>query len=980
MVKRLTKPLENKPVLLLSKFNKDKNTDKMKELAKAYEANIIDSKWYEFWEKNLFFKADPASSKPAFCIVIPPPNVTGVLHMGHALVNTLQDVLIRWKRMSGFETLWIPGTDHAGIATQTVVERHLMKTMGKKRHDFTREEFLAHVWDWKEKNENLILSQLKRIGSSCDWSRKRFTMDEGNNAAVRKMFKKLYDDGLIYRGDYLVNWDPVTETALADDEVEYEENQSFLWHFKYPLSDGTGFVHIATTRPETMLGDTAIAVNPKDKRYIHLIGKMVKLPLTDREIPIISDYLVDPEFGTGMVKVTPAHDPNDYQMGLTHKLEFINIMTPNGKINENGYKFASLTMEEARIAVVKEMQDLKLVDKIEPHMNRVGISYRSKAVIQPYMSKQWFVKMSSFADPLKNAVESGKTTFAPKSWENSYFHWINNLRDWCISRQLWWGHRIPIWYNVENPEITICHDGEGVPEIVKNAPNEWRQDEDVLDTWFSSALWPFATLGWPEKTAELEKFYPNAVLVTGNDILFFWVARMIMMGEYAMNEVPFPEVVLHGLIYGKSYWRNNPNGGITYVSDKERVEYDLGKAVPKDVVSKWEKMSKSKGNVIDPIEIIEQYGTDAMRMALCSSPTESREIDLDRRRFEEFKNFANKMWNAARFIFMHLDGNETQNLSALTSEEFQEGLEPQELMLEDKWILSRLNQTIEDVNKKLEIYAFDAASNAACQFFWDEFCAYYLEIAKPVLFGKSGNEKNRKNKQKLLAIVLLQSLRLLHPFVPFITEELFQLLKERLDNVEQNNTADLYTKEAVLALQSKACIVSPYPKVIQDEGKEKTNQDFELVRQLVYLIRNIRGEMKLPPVATSDLHIVGNDDDPDFITLKNHLSIVSALVRINIMEMHTSEPNLSIASSAMLNSLKILIPIPEELMKQELLRLGKEKERVTLSFEKVRMQLENEDFVKRAPPQLIEKQKQLLFQAKNELEEIDSKMQSYSRT
>jgi len=940
----------------------------MKELPKAYEAKETDSKWYDFWEKNHFFQADATSSKPPFCIVIPPPNVTGVLHMGHALVNTLQDVLIRWKRMSGFETLWVPGTDHAGIATQTVVERHLIKTTGKKRKDFSRDEFLSHVWDWKEKNENLILNQLKRLGSSCDWSRSRFTMDEGNNAAVRKMFKKLYDEKLIYRGDYLVNWDPVTQTALADDEVEYEENQSFLWHLKYPLKNGTGFIHIATTRPETMLGDTAIAVSPKDPRYAHLIGEMVVLPLMNREIPIISDYLVDPEFGTGMVKVTPSHDPNDYQMGLTHKLPFVNIMTPDGKINENGAQFAGLTMEEARIAVIKEMENLQLVEKIEPHVNRVGISYRSKAVIQPYMSKQWFVKMGDFAEVLRKAIKDGRTKIIPKSWENSYFHWIDNLRDWCISRQLWWGHRIPIWTNIHNPELMICFDGEGVPQEVQQAPNDWVQDEDVLDTWFSSALWPFATLGWPEKTAELEKFYPNAVLVTGHDILFFWVARMIMMGDYAMGEVPFPKVFLHGLIYGKSYWRNNLNGGISYVTDQERIDYDLGKPVPKDVISKWEKMSKSKGNVIDPIEILEEYGTDAMRMALCSSPTESREIDLDRRKFEEYKNFANKIWNGSRFIFM--------NLEDLTKEEFKMGLDMDALELEDRSIISELNQTIQDVNAKLESYSFDLATTRAYDFFWNKFCAYYLEIAKPVLFGKASTPLNRKNKQKLLAIILSASLRLLHPIIPFITEELFQILKEKLEISDQPSAGiDPYTKDAILSLQAKACIVAPYPQVIsKSDMNAEIEREFKFVSQMVYLIRNIRGEMKLPPNSASDVYIVGNMNDPDFLMIKNNLNIISALVRINILETTTEEPLFKSASTAMLNSLKILIPIPEELLKQELTRLLKEKERITLSYEKIKMQLDNEDFVKRAPAKLIEKQNILLLQTERELEEITSKL------
>jgi len=493
----------------------------MTELAKTYEAKLVDDKWYQFWKKQGFFKADSTSSKQPYCIVMPPPNVTGSLHMGHALVSTLQDILIRWKRMLGYEVLWMPGTDHAGISTQTVVERHLMKTHGKKRKDFPREEFLNHVWTWKEEKEGNILNQLQRMGSSCDWSRLRFTMDEGNNRAVRVMFKKMYDDGLIYRGDYLVNWDPVTQTALADDEVEYEDRQSFLWHLKYPLKDGSGFVQVATTRPETMLGDTAIAVSPKDSRYTHLIGKMVLLPIANREIPIIADHRVDATFGTGMVKVTPAHDPNDYQMGLTHELEFINIMTPEGNINENGGAFQGLSMEAARPAVVAEMKKLGFLEKVEPHLNRVGVSYRSKATIEPFMSKQWFVKMDGFAKKLQKAVHDGKTQIIPKNWDNTYFHWVNNLRDWCISRQLWWGHRIPIWYRRDDPSQMICYDGEGMPEAVKNDPDAWMQDEDVLDTWFSSALWPFSTLGWPEKTEELKKFYPNSVLVTGHDILFF---------------------------------------------------------------------------------------------------------------------------------------------------------------------------------------------------------------------------------------------------------------------------------------------------------------------------------------------------------------------------------------------------------------------------------------------------------------------------
>ena len=615
--------------------------------------------------------------------------------------------------------------------------------MGKKRKEFPRDEFLSHVWKWKEENEERILNQLKRLGCSCDWRRLRFTMDEKNNRSVRTMFKMLYDENLIYRGDYLVNWDPVTQTALADDEVEYEERQSFLWHFKYPLKDGTGFAVIATTRPETMLGDTAIAVSPKDKRYENLIGKMAIQPMTGREIPIIADHHVDPEFGTGMVKVTPAHDPNDYQMGIAHELEFINIMTPDGKVNANGGRFEGMSFEKAREAIVQEMKEKGLLIKIVPHINRVGLSYRSKAVIEPYMSKQWFVRMEVFAKKLRAVVEDGRTKIIPKTWESTYFHWIDNLRDWCISRQLWWGHRIPIWYYKPDPSRMICYAGEGLPEEVKASPENWQQDEDVLDTWFSSALWPFATLGWPEKTPELKKFYPNSVLVTGHDILFFWVARMILMGEYAMGTPPFPETFLHGLIYGKSYWRDAPGGGIVYLSEKERTEYELGKPMPKDVNCKWEKMSKSKGNIIDPLEIIDQYGTDAMRMALCASATQAREIDLDRRRFEEFKNFANKVWNGARFVFLNLEGDPAQGTQALTAEEFSKGLDKNLFSLEDKWILSALNRTVRDVNTKLQAYMFDQSALEAYDFFWKELCAYYCRNFQASAFRQTRNPSSK---------------------------------------------------------------------------------------------------------------------------------------------------------------------------------------------------------------------------------------------
>lgn len=948
----------------------------MKELSKTYEAKIIDAKWYGFWSEKGLFKADPASAKPPYCIVIPPPNVTGTLHMGHALVDTLQDVLIRWKRMSGYEALWVPGTDHAGIATQTVVERHLIKTLGKKRKDFSREEFLQHVWKWKEENQEQILSQLRKLGCSCDWSRLRFTMDEGNNRAVRTMFKKLFDDKLIYRGNYLVNWDPVTQTALADDEVEYEERKSFLWHFKYPLKDGTGFIKIATTRPETMLGDTAIAVNPNDGRYKDLIGKTVVLPLMEREIPIISDHHVDPEFGTGMVKITPAHDPNDYQIGLSHKLPMINIMTPDGFINENGGYFKGLKMEDARQAVIKEMEKLGFLEKAEPHLNRVGVSYRSKAVIEPYLSKQWFIRMTGFGDKLRAAVKEGKTKLIPKNWENTYYHWIDNLRDWCISRQLWWGHRIPIWYNRDNPDQMICYAEEGEPEEVRKHPEAWVQEEDVLDTWFSSGLWPFAVLGWPDQTADLRRFYPNSVLVTGHDILFFWVARMLMMGEYAMDQVPFPEVFLHGLIYGKSYWRDAPGGGITYLSEQERKEYDLGAPLAKDVQYKWEKMSKSKGNIIDPLEIIDEYGTDAMRMALCASATQSREIDLDRRRFEEFKNFANKVWNGARFVLMNLEGT-----NPLTTKEFEEGLDEKLLGLEDRWILSKLNQVIQEVNEKLKDYLFDQAALQAYDFFWKEFCAYYVEIVKPILIGRTGTPEERKNKQKILAIILSNALRLIHPMAPFITEELYQVLKERFHDIETPAAkVDPYTMETISALHAEACMSAPYPHVMRGSDiNPDIEKAFDLVEKVVYSIRNIRGEMKLPPSTASDVYIVGAKNDPNLRHVEKHKNIVKALVRINILETTDNAPTDLFASTGIVDSLKIVIPLPKELLQQEMTRLIKERDKMSNSLERMRKQLSNTEFVNNAPAHLVEKQKEQLAQAERELEEISLKHREISK-
>lgn len=941
------------------------------ELPKTYSPKEVENNWYDFWEKGGYFHADPSSKKPAYCIILPPPNVTGALHMGHALVDTVQDALIRYKRMCGFEALWVPGLDHAGISTQTVVERNLIAKMGKRRKDFSREEFLSHVWDWKELNENKIVSQLKKVGCSCDWSRQRFTMDEPSNKAVRKIFKKMYDKGLIYRGDYLVNWDPVTQTALADDEVEHEDKASFLWFIKYPAVDGSFSITIATTRPETLLGDVAVAVSAQDERYKSFIGKKLKLPLTNREIPIISDHFVDKEFGTGAVKITPAHDFNDYEMGKRHDLPLLNIMTADGKINENGGKYENLTMQEARSQVVQDLEKLGFLVKKEPHANRVGISYRSKAVIEPYLSKQWFVSMAPFKEKLLKVVENGKINMVPKHWENTYYHWINNLRDWCISRQLWWGHQIPVWYNVENPEEILCSDEE-LPKEVKDNPGKWRQDEDVLDTWFSSALWPFSTLGWPDKTDELKKFYPTSVLVTGHDILFFWVARMILMGEFALGDIPFHETFLHGLIYGKSYWRVDKEGQALYLQAEERLDYDLGKTpMPKDVQTKWEKMSKSKGNVIDPIEIIDLYGADAMRMALLSSLTHARQIDLDRRRFEEFKNFSNKLWNSARFVLMNLKANET--LPGLSREDLEKGLDEDLLKLEDLWILSQLDQTVEEIHTHFKNYEFDKASQTSYSFFWDKFCAYYLEICKPILFGKVGTKEDRTSKQKILLIVLLSSLRLLHPMTPFITEEIFQRLKEQFTDLKIPKKIDPYSQDAIDALLQESCMIASYPKNLSFFNTKSVEKDFSLLESCLYNIRNIRGEMQISPGMACEIYFIGHGKAFDLV--EKNKEMITSLVKVSKMHFEKNLPkHLEFSSQSKIEDFYLIIPLPEEMKELERKRLLSQQQKLQGQLQGLENQLQNPSFVDRAPKALVDNTKKTLEQTKESLLEIEKKL------
>jgi valyl-tRNA synthetase len=925
----------------------------------SYSPQETEKKWTTFWDENKCFQADALSKKEAYTIVIPPPNVTGVLHMGHALVNTLQDILIRWKRMSGYEALWVPGTDHAGIATQTVVERALLKEHGKRRTDYDRADFVKELWKWKEKSEGRILQQLKDLGCSCDWSRLRFTLDDRCSKAVKTAFKKLYDKGVIYRGNYLVNWDPVTQTALADDEVEYEEVHSSIWHIRYHLVGEPGYVIIATTRPETLLGDTAVAVHPSDERYRHLIGKEVHLPLTDRKIPIIADNHADPEFGTGALKVTPAHDPNDYQMGLKHDLPMINIFTPDGRINENGGTFEGMPREEARLAVIAAVKEQGLLEKIEPHTRRVGHSYRSKAVIEPYLSEQWFVSMNEYKKVLRDLVDKGDVKLLPESWKATYYHWIDNLRDWCISRQLWWGHRIPVWYHKKDPSRMICSDQEMPDEVAQN-PSEWRQDPDVLDTWFSSALWPLSTLGWPDKTPDFEKFYPVNVLVTGHDILFFWVARMLVMGVEFTEKAPFPETFLHGLIFGKSYWTVGEGGAIQYVSQEERAAYDKGTPIPKDVKSKWEKLSKSKGNVIDPLEMIEEYGTDAVRMSLCASSPQGSQIDLDRRRFEEFKNFANKVWNGARFVFLNLEG--------LSAEDLNEGLDTSLFTLEDRWILSVMNRTNEKMHSFLEAYQFDAAALSAYDFFWKEFCAYYVEIVKPVLFEKEGSPELKKNKQKLLVVVLLNAVRLLHPMAPFITEELFHKLKERFKGVTGSD--ELYCAQTIEALLAPAACKAIYPNVYREKDINlEAEEAFEVGEEIVRTVRNIRGEMKIPPQTPSSVYLKGKGAEL-------YVPLLKALVRCKEVAVVDTLPTFPLSATGSVKGFELVLPLPEELAEKEKERLKKEALKLENLYAQTENLLQNEDFLAKAAPELIEKKQASLNETKEALTLLKEKLQA----
>jgi len=870
-----------------------------KELAKGYEPHEVEKKWYGEWLAKGYFHADESSPRTPFSIVIPPPNVTGALHMGHALNNTLQDILCRWKRMTGHSVLWMPGTDHAGIATQNVVERQLAAE-GKDRHDLGREAFIERVWQWKAESGGQIIGQLKRLGASCDWDRERFTMDAGLSKAVRTVFVKLYEDGLIYRDNRLINWCPRCHTALSDIEVEHEEKKGHLWHIRYPVVGQPGrFVTVATTRPETMLGDTAVAVHPEDERYADLHGAKVLLPLVNREIPVVADEYVDREFGTGVVKITPAHDFNDFEVGARHGLDKINVFDESGIINAAGHQYEGMDRFAARTKIVEDLEAAGLLEKIDDHGLSVGGCYRCKTVVEPYLSLQWYVKVGPLAERALQAVKDGRTRILPKQWENTYYDWMENIRDWCISRQIWWGHRIPAWFCDHCGHITVSMDDPTV--CSQCGSDEIRQETDVLDTWFSSALWPFSTMGWPDKTPELKQFYPTATLVTGFDILFFWVARMMMMGLHFMDEVPFKDVYIHALV-------RDAHG---------------------------QKMSKSKGNVIDPLTVIDQYGTDAFRFTLAAFAAQGRDIKLAEERISGYRNFCNKVWNAARFTLMNLEGFEAD---ALVFEDLR-------LSESDEWILHRLNETARATNQALEEYRFNEAAMTLYQFTWSEFCDWYLELSKQELYGD--DPIRRRTTQYVLWTVLEHLLRLLHPLMPFITEEIWQTLPKG-DRCSLRGSGGDWQPSIMLA---------PYPQPREDWQFEDAASRMEQVMEVISAIRTIRGEMEVPPSREITVILsTGSQQAQDLACLFE--SKIKSMARVGHLTIGPNLPKPEDASVQPAGEFQVFVPLKGLVdVAEEEKRLLKEIAKLDKEIELFSKKLENPSFVDRAPADIVAKEK-----------------------
>lgn len=910
---------------------------------KTYQPDAIERRWYQHWEKAGYF-APQGDGKP-YCIMIPPPNVTGSLHMGHGFNNAVMDTLIRYHRMKGQRTLWQMGTDHAGIATQMVVERQLA-AQGESRHSLGREKFLEKVWEWKAESGGTIGHQLRRIGSSLDWSRERFTMDEGLSRAVQTAFIRLFDEGLIYRGQRLVNWDPQFHTAISDLEVENREEAGHMWHFRYPLSDGSGHLVVATTRPETMLGDTAVAVHPEDPRYRDLIGKTIRLPLADRDIPVIGDDYVDPDFGSGCVKITPAHDFNDYEVGKRHNLPMINIMTRNASLNEQVPEpYRGLDRFVARKKVIDDLDALGLLEKIDDHKLMVPRGDRSGAVIEPYLTDQWFVRIAPLAEPAIKAVENGDIQFVPKQYENMYFSWMRDIQDWCISRQLWWGHRIPAWYD----DAGNIYVGENEADVRKKYSLDDRplhQDDDVLDTWFSSALWTFSTLGWPDNTEDLKQFHPTDVLVTGFDIIFFWVARMIMMTLKFTGQIPFKTVYVHGL-----------------VRDAE-----------------GQKMSKSKGNVLDPLDLIDgidlealvdkrtgglmqpqmaqkiekrtrkefpdgiqSYGTDALRFTFLSLASTGRDIKWDMGRIEGYRNFCNKIWNAARYVLMNTEGQDC-------------GLNPTDeikLSLADRWIISSLQRAEQDVIDALDQFRFDQASYAAYEFIWNEYCDWYLELSKPVLYGDDYSDAEKRGTRRTLVRVLEAILRLAHPFMPFITEEIWQRIAP------------------LTGVSGETIMLAAFPQPEQDKIDAIAEADVHWLKGVITAIRNIRGEMRIPPGKSLPLYL-HNGDDQDRRRLDENRNFLTKMARLDNIIWLTPEQSAPPSVTQLVGRMEILVPMAGLIDKTaELDRLGKEIQKLKQEVGRAEQRLKNPGFADRAPADVVAKEKEKLNEYRSQLAKLE---------
>ncbi|AHF10837.1 MULTISPECIES: valine--tRNA ligase [Dehalobacter] len=864
------------------------------QMAKIYDPGQVEEKWYQYWEQNGFFTPKVEPEQKPFSIVMPPPNVTGSLHLGHAMDNTLQDILARYKRMQGYNTLWLPGTDHAGIATQAKVEEQLAKE-GTNRHELGREKFLERVWAWKEQYGGTITRQLRKLGASCDWSRERFTMDEGCSKAVREVFVNLYNKGLIYRGNYIVNWCSKCHTTISDIEVEHNEREGNLWHIRYPAADGGEGVVVATTRPETMLGDVAVAVHPEDERYRHLAGKNVILPLVKREIPVITDEYVEKEFGTGAVKITPAHDPNDFEMGLRHNLEQINIMNSDATINENGGKYQGLDRYEARRRIVKDLEELGLLVKIEPHTHAVGECYRCSTVVEPRVSRQWFVKMQPLAEPAIKVVQDGDLQFVPDRFARIYTGWLENIRDWCISRQLWWGHRIPVWYCQDcGAEVCVKEDPTACP---KCGSHHLQQDPDVLDTWFSSALWPFSTMGWPENTAELKQFYPTSVLVTGRDIIFFWVARMIFMGLEFREDVPFHKVMIHGLIL-------DPQG---------------------------RKMSKSLGNGVDPIEVINQYGADTLRFMLITGNTPGNDLRFHFEKLESTRNFLNKIWNASRFVLMNLEDYQSE------AKEQPAGPYVAELTLADKWILSRYEDTVQNVTAALERFDLGEAGRLLYEFIWNEYCDWYIELTKKRLYMKE-NQSERQTAQRILFEVLEGTMRLIHPFMPFLTEEIWQHLP----------------------IKGKTIMLSSWPQV-EGYRNEQVEKDMNVLMDIIRAVRNIRAEMGVAPGRRADILLVAPEKDMLSVLQSGLADIRQLAVAENITILQQMENKPPQSASTVLTGVTVYIPLKGLLdLDKEVAKVRKEIENMIKEQKRLEDKLGNPGFTSKAPEVVVQKEKEKL--------------------